>query len=133
MFDDVITVYNRVYDKEQGRDVYFKTVFYKVHFEERKGANIIKSGLEQSDSILAVVLCSSTDKVYLSSKEFEKVTGKKDVFTFQSGDIIVKGDIDDEISSLKEFGQKYEYYTITSVDFYGFGTMKMRHWEIGAK
>lgn len=133
MYKDTITVYNKVYDKDKGVDKYRRTVIENVHFEERKGANVVKSGLEQSDSVLICIPYTSPATIYIGPKGFEMAENKTEFFTLKSGDIVCRGEVDIEITSLKEFGKAQEYYTITSVDFYGFGSAKMQHWEVGAK
>ncbi len=133
MFQDDVTIYNRVYDKLFGKDVYYRTVIRGVHFEERKGANVIKSGMEQADGVFVAIPYSAPQKVFLDAKAYERANNKTEFFTLRSGDIVVHGECEKEIENLKEFQKAQEYYTITSVDFYGFGSTKMQHWEVGAK
>lgn len=133
MFNDTVTIYNKVYDKAVGCDKYIRTVIKGVHFEERKGVNVIKSGMEQADGIFIAIPYSAPKKVFLDAKAYERANSKAEFFTMRSGDIIVHGECEKEIENLKEFQAAQEYYTITSVDFYGFGSPKMQHWEVGAK
>ena len=133
MFNDTVTIYNKIYDKAAGYDKYIRTVIHGVHFEERKGANVIKSGMEQADGVFIAIPYSAPKKAFLEAKDFERVIDRSEVFTLRSGDLVVHGECEKEIENLKEFQKVQEYYTITSVDFYGFGSPKMQHWEVGAK
>lgn len=133
MYKDTITIFNKAYDKEKGVDKYHRTVIYNVHFEERKGANVMKSGLEQSDSVFVCIPYTSPVAIFISPKGYERAENKAEFFTLKAGDILCRGEVEDEITSLKEFGKAHEYYTITSVDSYSFGSKRMQHWEVGAK
>ncbi len=70
----------------------------------------------------------------MTPKEFEKLEYKAGYFTLQEGDRVVKGAIDFEITGkISDLDKEYEAFTITSVDTKDFGSLYMRHWEVGAK
>lgn len=130
-----ITIYNRYFDFETRLDKYQRTVLKGVFWDEKKAVNTIQSGLESADSVfIAIPFQVSSDKQYLSPKEFEKAEDRSKYFTLQEGDRIVKGNIDFEIiSKVSDLDKEYEAFTITSVDTKDFGSSHMRHWEVGAK
>lgn len=126
-----ITIFNRYV---QNRVVkYKKSYIHNVHWEDRKGANIMQSGLVSSDSSTVFIPFSSVPE-YVKPKEFiEKVQG----ITLQVEDIIVKGLIEENLEneiSIKTLESKYDdVRVITTVDTKDFGSEHMQHWEVGAK
>ena len=129
-----ITIYNKVYDDDKGYDTYQRTVIKGVHFEDSKGANVIKSGLENADrASIYVPFKSEMSRQYLSPIEFKKLDDKSKYFTFEKGDRLIKGDIDFEPTTEKSIDENYDAFTITSVDIFDFGSENMRHFELGAR
>ena len=129
-----ITIYNKVYDEDKGYDLYQRTVIKGVHFEDSKGANVIKSGLENADrASIYVPFKADMSRQYLSPIEFKKLDDKSKYFTFEKGDRLIKGDIDFEPTTEKSIDENFDAFTITSVDIFDFGSEKMRHFELGAR
>lgn len=126
-----ITIYNRFLDKVERLDAYKRTVIKNVFWDEKKAVNRLQSGLNDADHILALVPFESLDmSLYVAPNEFK---GDEGTFTFQTGDRIVKGSIYYEISTGSDLDERYEAFTITSVDKKDFGSKRMRHFELGAK
>lgn len=130
-----ITIYNRYFDKATRLDKYQRTILYGVFWDERKAVNRLQSGLEDADKVTIIIpFTVITDKKYVAPKEFEKLQDKSNYFTLQEGDRVVKGAIDFEITGkISDLDKEYEAFTITSVDTKDFGSLYMRHWEVGAK
>lgn len=130
-----ITIYNKYFDKASRLDKYQRTVLKGVFFDNKKAVNTIKSGMENADEAMIVIPFSvNSNKTYKNPIEFQKLIDKSNYFTLQEGDRVVKGDIDFEITGkLSELDKNYDAYTITSVDTKDFGSLRMRHWEVGAK
>ena len=130
-----VTIYNRYFDKETRLDKYQRTVLKGVFWDERKAVNRLQSGLEDADKVTIIIpFAVTTDKKYAPPKEFEKLEDKTGYFTLQEGDRVVKGAIDFEITGkVSDLDKEYEAFTIISVDTKDFGSLHMRHWEVGAK
>lgn len=125
-----ITLYNKYFDEATRTDKYRRTIIKNVFFEEKLGANRIKSGLESSDAIMVLIPYASL-KGYVAPKEYD---GSTNTFTFALGDRIVKNQITMEISNRpSELDKHYSAFTISSVDNRGFGSEDMRHFEIGGR
>ena len=129
-----ITIYNRYFDKATRLDKYQRTILYGVFWDERKAVNRLQSGLEDADKVTIIIpFTVATDKKYAPPKEFEKLEDKTGYFTLQEGDRVVKGAIDFEITGkVSDLDKEYEAFTIISVDTKDFGSLHMRHWEVGA-
>ena len=130
-----ITIYNRYFDKATRLDKYQRAILYGVFWDERKAVNRLQSGLEDADKVTIIIpFTVITDKKYAPPKEFEKLEDKTGYFTLQEGDRVVKGAIDFEITGkVSDLDKEYEAFTIISVDTKDFGSLHMRHWEVGAK
>ncbi|EHR33443.1 hypothetical protein HMPREF9709_01191 [Helcococcus kunzii ATCC 51366] len=99
-----ITIYNKYLDKITRLDKWKKTQILNVHWEETKGINIIKSGMSNADSVKVFIpYLSIEDLVYIDPIQFN---GKG--FTIKPGDYIVKGLIEDEITSSSELEKQYK-------------------------
>lgn len=127
-----VTIYNRYFDKETRLDKYKRTVMRNVFFDEKKASNRLQSGLESADHVLVLIPFESvTQAEFVPYRDFK---GAKDTFTLQTGDKIVKGELEYEIDGgITDLDKKYETFTITSVDTKDFGSPHMRHWEVGGK
>lgn len=95
-----ITIYNMYYDKENDIDKYQRTVIRGVNWQGKRNATVSDKGLNRDDSILIF-----TDKLdnYVSPKRFAKLTEEErsKYFTFGTNDIIVKGNINFEITGVR--------------------------------
>ena len=98
-----ITIYNRYYDKENDIDKYQRTVIRGVNWQGKRNASVSDKGLNRDDSILIFI-----DKLdnYVSPKRFARLTeeDRANYFTFGLNDLVVKGEIDFEITGLKPNG-----------------------------
>lgn len=130
-----VTIYNKYFDKATRLDKYKRTIVHDIFWDEKKAVNRLQSGLESADHVLLLIpFETALNGHYVPPKEFEGLTDNTDYFTLQVGDRIVKGDIDFEITGkVSDLDKIHEAFTITSVDRKDFGSMHMRHWEVGAK
>ena len=129
-----ITICNRYFDKATRLDKYQRAIPYGLFWDERKAVNRLQRGLEDADKVTIIIpFAVATDKKYVPPKEFEKLEDKAGYFTLREGDRVVKGEIDFEITGkVSDLDKEYEAFTITSVDTKDFGSLHMRHWEVGA-
>jgi hypothetical protein len=101
-----------------GEEAWTRQVVVDVFWENRKAANVIKSGLLQADSV----------SVYIPFA--------RGVMLIMPGDVIVKGAVSDEISSsftISDLKRKYaDVVTVRSVDSMDYGSNHLRHWQVGA-
>lgn len=121
-----ITIFNKYVENKETK--YKKSYIEKVHWEDRKGANIISSGLMSADQTTVYIPYSSCQN-YISPKNFKI---NKNGFTLEPEDIIVRGKILEDFTTIKNLEKKHDYVrVITTVDNYNFGNLK--HFEVGAK
>ena len=130
-----ITIYNRYFDTTTRTDKYQRTVIYDVFWEDKKAVNRLQSGVENADEVfIAIPFMYSSKKEYASPNDFASIIDKTGHFTLQESDRVVKGEIDFEITGkVSDLDKNYEAFTVTSIDTKDFGSMHMRHWEVGAK
>ena len=127
-----MTIYNKFYDKATRLDKYKRTIIRNVFFDETKASNRLQSGLESADSVFVLVPFGSLPRAdYVPYTAFD---GFANNFTFNIGDMIIKGEVYDEITSKPtDLDKLHETYTITSVDTKDFGSSHMRHIQLGAR
>ncbi len=124
-----ITIYNRYYDKTTRLDKYRRVVLYNVFYTEDKASNRLRSGIVEADGALLLVPLLNAHMVkYVPPEAY---VGEPDTFTFQLGDRMVKGSNLYEVQTkISEVDERYNAYSITSVDEKDFGSPHMRHLEI---
>jgi len=117
------TLYNK--SIVAGAEAWTRTVIvgpngeYGVQWENRKAANVMRSGILEADSV----------NIYIPFNRGSLV--------FKLGDIMVKGTVTDVVDSTiftpTMLKAKYvDVVTIKSVDTKDFGSAIMQHWQIGA-
>ena len=94
-----------------------RSVIPAVHWENRKAANVLASGLLEADSVSVWIPGTSA--------------------SIKAGDVIVKGMVTDVVNAttftMTDLKKKYpNVVVVTSVDTYDYGTPAMRHLRIGA-
>lgn len=112
------TIYHRVYDANSHQENYVRTVLYGVFWENKKGINVIKSGMEKADQ--------ATIYIPFSVGPFE----------LKPGDRIVHGAVDLDVTGgrISEVEETYpDVLTVTSIDRMDYGRPEMRHWEVGGR
>jgi hypothetical protein len=134
-----ITVYNKFIIA--GAETYQRTQVLDVEWENRKAANILKSGLLATDQATVFIPFARAAN-YLAPKAW--LAAKTGKWTLQIGDCIVKGLVMDEIHAavfsppsaaftMSDLKAKYDdVLQIKSVDTKDMGSVSMRHFQIGA-
>jgi hypothetical protein len=94
-------------------------VIAAVHWENRKAANVIASGLLEADSVSVWIPLSLEPS------------------GIGAGDVMVKGNVLDEVNistfTMTDLKNKYaDVVVVKSVDRYDYGSLAMRHLRIGA-
>ncbi|HAT4117507.1 TPA: hypothetical protein I9Z52_002927 [Clostridium perfringens] len=97
-----ITIYNKFYDRTLERDCYKRTVIENVDWQEKQEGSIQDKGLVVDSSIKIFI-----DKLdnYISPKSFRRLgpEERENYFTLDIGDLIVKGEVQFEITGQKPF------------------------------
>lgn len=105
-------------------ETYTRTPIESVHWEAEKAANVIKSGLLDADKASVYVPVIAAD-------------GSRRAFDFRVGDILVKGLVEDEISTSFTPTNLFKKYPdavrVTSVDYLDYGSANMQHWRLGGR
>ena len=142
----VVTLYN-VWEGIDGEIHYGITILKNVMLQNSKADNVNKSGLTSADAAtlfipfdVHAVSSDGDTKAFLKPKEFMRHKCKERFWTlFSSGSesdhdcFFVKSEV------VSENGYAYmrehydDVYKVTSVDIRDFGSMSMRHWQVGAR
>lgn len=114
-----MTLYSKSINPTTRTEVYTRTEYVGVFWENRKAANVLRSGLLEADSV----------SVYIPSQT-------PGLFPIKVGDILVKWIVKDEITgsfTITDLKAKYpNVVTVRSVDTKDFGRKNMQHVQIGA-
>ena len=111
-----MTIYHKRFNSKTRLDEWDRYPIENVMWQGGKGASINK-GYEKANDINVYI-------PYNSNKELEKVP-------FSIGDIIVKGNIEDDIT--KQSDLKVDNYNITTLVNNDYGNFDMQHIYLGAK
>lgn len=111
-----MTIYHKRFNSKTRLDEWDRYPIENVMWQGGKGASINK-GYEKANDINVYI-------PYNSNKELEKVP-------FSIGDIIVKGNIEDNIT--KQSDLKVDNYNITTLVNNDYGNFDMQHIYLGAK
>lgn len=130
-----LTLYNRYID--DGAEEYQRTQIEAVAWENRKGANVLRTGGDLAADQAAIYIPFAQGEGYVGPKAWQALETKTGAWTLQVGDFVVKGLISDEIGAeftMSDLKAKYDdVLRITSVDTMDLGSVAMRHWKVGAK
>ena len=129
-----ITIYNLYYVSRA--ETYQRTVIKNVVWQATKGVNGRSTGVLASNIALVLIPFQRGDN-YLDPKEWQAQTSKTGYWTLQEGDVIVRGELTQEISTLYTISDLKRNYdnvvTITSIDAMDQGSPNVQHWEVGCK
>lgn len=112
------TIYHRIYDNASRQERYQRQVLNGVFWEDRKGANVIRSGMEKANQATIYIPFSVGS------------------FVLKPGDRIVRGIVNMEIDGSKISALEEAYtdvLTVTSIDRMDYGSQGMQHWEVGGR
>lgn len=129
------TIYNHYI--EGGVDKWHRTYLGRCKWEDRKAANVLRSGLLDADSVAVYMpFIKAPTPVYVTPVAWQALTNWDNLFTFQKGDFIVRCNISQEITPefpISKLKAAYDSVVkITSVDRMDAGSARMHHWQIGA-
>lgn len=134
-----LTLYNKYIEDRKER---FQRVQLKgVMWENRKARNVLASGgnLAADQAAIYIPMSIAGHQEPMEWRTGQDESGDEDVetWTLQTGDLVVRGLVDDELTD--EFGPsalkaKYDdVLVISSVDTMKAGSADMHHWQVGAK
>ena len=143
-----VTVYNAYENLDTFASEYNITVLEGVLLDISKGANVMRSGLENADaatlfipiSVRAVDGFTGESQKYIEPKEYERLDDKSGYWTIRSGGstsnkdcFFVKGRVI-ETSNFESINANHDYvFRVSSVDLRDFGCEHMRHLEVKGK
>lgn len=108
-----MTVYAKEFDPTTRLDKWKPKQVIGVFWDNCKGANVKKSGMETADSVVVFIPLAN-------------------MIAIKVGDYIVKGLVEDEVTKITDLEKKYQdVHVVTKVDKKDFGSASMRHWEVG--
>lgn len=126
-----ITIYNRYFDKTESLDKYQRTVIEKVNWSSKRKLVIGKTVGDKGATVTKVttIIIDKLDN-YISPKQFKKLsdTDRVNYFTFGTGDKIVKGNIEFEVTNINDLDRDYDdVVTLTAAN------PLSHHWEVEAE
>lgn len=113
-----ITLYAK--SVENNVEKWTRSVIESVHWEDRKGSNLVFSSnaisLKQDEALVYIPLF-----------------GRHNVPEIKPGDVMVKGAISQEIGDkyrMSKLNTEYRTMTVRAVDDYRFGSVRMHHLQV---
>lgn len=132
----LLTIYNKYVDPTTRTEVYQRSSLGQVMWENRKGSNVIASGGKISADQARIFIPFSIGADYVGPKAWQALSDKTENWTIQIGDIVVKGEVLDEIETgfaISNLKAKYDdVLVVSSVDVMDFGSVDLQHWQVGA-
>lgn len=129
-----ITIYNKyIVDRAE---TWQRSVIRDANWQDTKSVMGTKQGLLASNrATIFIPMVDNTE--YLAPKAWVALTDKSSNWTLCEGDVVVKGEVADEITgafTMKSLYAKYDNVAqITSIDAMDMGSANMRHWELGCR
>ena len=138
------TLYNKYTDPTTRTERWQRTVLPAVMWENRKAANVLRTGGQIAADQARIFIPSASGANYLDPIAWQALSTKTGKWTLQSGDVIVKGTVTDElhpavvsppsaaftVSDLK--AAHPDVLIISSIDTMDMGSANMNHWQVGA-
>lgn len=125
-----VTLYNRV---GTTTPTFHRTHLRGVYFEDTRGQHTSKTGATVADSMLLLIPTdvNAGGKSFTGQKAFAAATDKSTQWTLAEGDIVVKGIVNDDITTQSNLDKKYDTVRkITSVSDNRQGSPSLQHWEV---
>lgn len=133
-----LTLYNKYYDANTKKNVYHRKTIPAAMWENRKARNVLATGgnIAVDQATIYIPVKENIDS-FLSPKNWQGLTDKSENWTLQRGDLVVKGQISDEVNDEfppTKLKAKYDdVLEISTIDTMDMGSQNMRHWQVGAK
>ena len=133
-----LTIYNKYYDQDLQKEVYQRKVIPAVMWEDRKDRNVIATGGNLAANQATIYIPFTWDlPTFLKPKAWLALADKTTNWTIQKGDILVKGELTQELgSSYTPSDLKADYddvLSVASLDTMDLGSFALQHWKIGAQ
>lgn len=136
-----ITFYNTYYDNASESTKAIKTHIRGVNWQGEQKVIISDKGLVSADVVTVFIpfTAECENKKYVKPKEFIKSEDKSNIFTYNTGDKIVRGIVDFEVDgtkghTIKDLESTYDdVVNVISVITEDNGSSFMHHWEVGCK
>lgn len=115
--NETVTVFNKKLDQEKGWDVYNATVIHKVSWYSHIVSTVDSTGLHAANEFIVRIPMDAEfgGKSYVDPITYENEAITAGVFTLASGDIIVKGAVDESLTPAQLKEQNYQFCTILGV------------------
>lgn len=130
MFNHDVTIFNKWYDKETRTDKYIRTIFNNIHVEVQSSQQTKDKGVSADGNMFANI--PFTVIGYINPKDYQELleSDLKGRWTLQTGDIIVKGIIENDIDSPKYLNHLDNCFTIKSVETIDYSVTCLNHFEV---
>lgn len=133
-----LTIYNKVYDRDTGASMYYRTVLKGVNWQDTTAVQPTDKGIVSADvAEIYIPFVVETEKQFMKPKNFAQESEKSGFFTIEAGDLVVHGIVEDELTSAKDEEQLKNAYdavrTIAVVEMNDNGSPEMQHWKVTAE
>ena len=133
-----VTIYNKVYDRDEGSNKYYRTVLEGVNWQDVTKVLPSDTGVVSADVAEGYIpFLIDTEKKYCSPVNFNSEQEKDKFFTFAPEDIIVKGVVADELTKQKDVEHLKNKYgsvrVIAVIETNDNGSPTMQHWKVTAE
>lgn len=101
-YKDTVTIYNchKAKDNGTGKDIWYKAVIENCFFKSSEVQNVSGTTLEKAPSYTCRI---PDNEKYLSYAEWVKLTDKTGKFTVSTNDIVILGEISDNITVVSPY------------------------------
>lgn len=132
-----VTIYNKYLHSTTKAELWQRTVVLDVTWENTKGRSILATGGTIAANQAVLFIPFERGSNYKSPKTWLALPVKTGMWTLQVNDMIVRGNVPEEITDLFTVSSLKEKYddvlAIASVDAMDIGSFSMQHWEVGLK
>lgn len=133
-----ITLYNKVYDRDTGTNRYYRTVLKGVNWQDTTAVQPTDKGIVSADvAEIYIPFAVETEKQFRKPKNFVQEPEKAGFFTIEAGDLVVRGIVENELTSAKDEERLKNAYddvrTIAVVETNDNGSLEMQHWKVTAE
>lgn len=138
MANEDITIYNKWYNRETRLDEWIRTQISGVSWHSGQAVTVGDKGLFSANTYTVRIPVSSTpcgiEFVLPENYSVKEKSSLSEFWTIQSGDIVVKGLVDDEIKKASDITQKYSNaFVVTGWKDNRRGPLSTQHWRIDGK